>query len=130
MSIRIERVIDWHDGLVTGVITKPFSEDPWLFTLIAWSPTENIRAYGAVRITAADVLALSKEGLEWSHLLDETKRIAFDKTGAALIVVDGNTNEILSERDLQISEFRSMAKFDVAMTLDASLRDYLVFLAE
>src|SRR5258705_9334432 len=102
-SIRTHLTIDWHDGVVTGIVE--FSSEPGLrlVTLLAWEPQRGLRAFGAIPLSETQVAGLTDATrAELPAAFATARRLIEQAREAELVVAYQSMQEVLLRRPLPV----------------------------
>lgn len=110
------KILDWYDGLVSGVVRVSWVEGRFLAALLCWSMDRRLRVYALRRLGELDLRELEQS--DWLRLTTTIERIFLvDGASVSLICVDEQNGIVVAEEDVPASEVEGQLALDVEQAL-------------
>lgn len=121
-------ILDWYDGLVTGVVRLSWEDGWFLASLLSWSQESRRRAFGLIRVQEVDVERIKHiaGGGQWPDVMAHLQALCCRATGEALVVsVDERSDVVLAAKRLSIDDLRDDMLSQVERALAPERRKWL-----
>jgi hypothetical protein len=107
-TLNVVQMLDWHDGLVLGLVAPSWRDGVFLCSLLATSGAKDARVFALLSLSDPEVMLIqSAAGGTWDALLRELERVvgAHDEN-VSVVRVDMGSEHVLDERMVPLVSVR------------------------